>query len=140
MFWGALRRRPRASPPLTRSLDIRTRRLTSGMDADLAVVPHDADPGRRFHRNLESMRVLPWDGDQQPAARLRVAEHHLVELVRPTPINLVAVGGVVAAAAVGENVVFGQGPDALHERHGIPLHLCPPLQAEPDARPPRIRT
>src|SRR5439155_1100694 len=43
MFFGALRRRPRASPPLTRSLDIRTRRLTSGMDADLAVVPHDAD-------------------------------------------------------------------------------------------------
>src|SRR5438093_1943284 len=128
MFFGALRRRPRASPPLTRSLDIRTRRLTSGMDTDLAVVPHDADPGRRFHRNLESIRVLPWDGDQQPAARLRVAEHHLVELVRPTPINLVAVGGVVAAAAVGKDVAFGQVPDALHEGTACSSTSAPPFR------------
>src|SRR6267142_5599324 len=110
MFFGALRRRPRASPPATRSFD------TLGVNADLAVVPHHANPDRRPHRVLEPRGVGWRYRDQQSPAGLRVAQHHLVELRHALPVDLAAISGMVAAAPVREKVALGEVPDAGHER------------------------
>src|SRR5437773_10610562 len=75
MFLGALRRRPRASPPATRSLDIYL-----VLDADLAVAPHGPDPARGWHLALEACPSAGRNRDQQASAGLRVAHHQTLDL------------------------------------------------------------
>src|SRR2546430_11444104 len=118
MFLGALRRRPRASPPATRSLDIYL-----VLDADLAVAPHGPDPARGWHLALEAYPAAGRNRDQQASAGLRVAKHQLLDLGKAVPIDSFAVCGVVAPAARGKDVPVRQIARALQKRHSMKIDV-----------------
>src|SRR5260370_1183973 len=54
----------------------------------------------------ETRGVHFWNGDQEAAAGLRVAEHELVDLRQLTPVDLIAIGGKVAPASVREQIAI----------------------------------
>src|SRR6266567_3783675 len=105
------------------SVDETSRRRTaaawSRADANGSMTVNGADSGGRVWRGgqrlHERVRILRGDGDQQAAARLRVAEHHLVELGDAAPIDLVAIRVVVAPAAVREQVAPRELANAVEE-------------------------
>src|SRR5713226_6485188 len=78
-----------------------------------------ADSGRRVacagHRLLERGGILRWNGGEEATAGLRVAEQQLVEVGGATPIDLIAIRLVVAAASRGKEVALRQLANPLEE-------------------------
>ena len=66
---------------------------------------------------LECTCACRRDGHEQAAARLRVTEHHLVDLGSATPVHLLAIRLVVAPAAGREQVALRQVAHAFEERN-----------------------
>src|SRR6266851_4298322 len=98
------------------SVDETSRRRTaaawSRADANGSMPVNGADSHAR-----ESRRALFWNGDEEAAAGLRVAEHELVELGDAAPVDLIAIGGMVATASIREQIAFRQVADSIHERN-----------------------
>src|SRR5713101_3125594 len=90
----------------------RTAAAWSRADANGSMPVNGADSHAR-----ESGGPLRWDGDEEASAGLRVAEHELVDLRQLTPVNLIAVSGVVAPASIREQIAFRKVADAIHERN-----------------------
>src|ERR1700687_645125 len=105
------------------SVDETSRRRTaaawSSADANGSIAVNGADSGCRVGRRgkgpLECARFFRRNRDQEAAARLCVAQHHLLQHCSVPPIDLIAVRIVVAAASTGKEVAFGELTDALEE-------------------------
>src|SRR5712691_10664213 len=98
------------------SVDETSRRRTaaawSSADANGSMAINGADSRAR-----ESGGTLRWDGDQEAAAGLRVAEHELVELGDVAPVDLIEICRVVSPASVGKQIPLRQVAHAIHERN-----------------------
>src|SRR4029077_6519274 len=101
----------------------RTAAAWSSADANGSMAVNGADSAgriaRRGQRALERGRFVWRNRHQQPAARLGVAQHHLVEQRCVPPIDLVAIDIVVAAATAGKEVAFRQLKYSFEERDGV---------------------
>src|SRR5207247_10822379 len=86
-------------------------------DADLAVASHGPDPARRWHLAREGLCAMRRNRDEQPAAGLRVAQHQLIDLGQPAPLDGVSIRAMVTTAARRKDVQVGELADAVQERH-----------------------
>src|SRR5260370_21002283 len=102
----------------------RTAAAWSRADANGSMPVNGADSHAR-----ESGGLVRWDGYEEASAGLRVAEHELVDLRQPTPVDLIAVSGVVAPASIREQIAFRQVADAIHERNLAHVHVGAPDHA-----------
>src|SRR5713226_7316091 len=97
----------------------RTAAAWSSADANGSMAANGADSGDRVGRRgqgtLECGRVFRRDRDEEAAAGLCVAQHHLVQHCGIPPVDLVAIRIVVAAASAGKEVAFRELADALEE-------------------------
>src|SRR6266849_7640047 len=97
----------------------RTAAAWSSADANGSMPANGADSGHRVgragQRPFEGAGVIGWNRGEEATAGLRVAEHHLVELGGATPIDLIAIRLVVAAASRGKEVALRQLANPLEE-------------------------
>src|SRR5216683_6998031 len=118
-----LRRSIRSRYARVSSVDETSRRRTaaawSSADANGSMAVNGADSrglvGRRGKRALELGGILGRNRDQESAAGLGVAKHHLVQLGDATPIDLVAIGVVVAPASARKEIALRQLAHAIEE-------------------------
>src|SRR5713226_6479409 len=105
------------------SVDETSRRRTaaawSSADANGSMAVNGADSrgcvGRRGQCPLEGAGIVAWNCDDEAAAGLRVAQHELVELGNAAPIDLIAIGSVVAPAPIGKEVALREIAHAIDE-------------------------
>src|ERR1700730_67443 len=107
----------------------RTPAAWSSADANGSIAVNGADSdgsiGRGGHRALEHRRVLGWNRDQQAAARLRVAEHQLIDLRDVVPIDLVAIRVVIATASARKEIPLREVTHTIEERDRVQLDVGP---------------
>src|SRR3989442_5228520 len=112
-FSFGLKRSMRSRYARVSSVDETSRRRTaaawSRADANRSMAVNGADSRAR-----ESGRALRRNRDQEAAARLRIAEHELVDLRYITPIDLVSIRGVIPPAPVWKQIPFGDVAHAVH--------------------------